>query len=92
MTRILFERECSCCGGRGGRPAGLVDTDGERYSYLCEACRSSILAEIRAADADGWKHAFLTKAEHAERSGRSAVLREILGDDTDGAEALWGDL
>lgn len=79
---------CACCGS-GPNPtpdwradpwyvynAGICDADGGFYAQLCEGC----LEEIREQ-----------KASRPLRDEQAEVVRDLLGDDIDGAQAMMDD-
>jgi hypothetical protein len=73
---------CRCCGADSGAlPAGLVDSDGTFYSYLCDFCRDDIEKEIAR------------EGEHPNAE-KARALRELLGDGElgDGIETHMADL
>jgi hypothetical protein len=85
---------CSCCGCSPriesetdwimNFRAGLCDEDGEYYAQLCET-----------SDGGGCLGAIRAENAHRKPTGRdlkAAILTELLGDDTDGAEAMMEDL
>ena len=83
--------QCGCCGGGpNAEPdwraepwyiyrAGLCDADGVYYGMLCEGC----LFDIRSENA---------KRRPSQRDEAAEVITDLLGDDTDGAEAMMEDM